>query len=86
MKTKLILKLATMFALTFICFASCNKATQTPEQIEKTKNERITNHFKRVEWEGHTYIVYELNSPQYGKFGITHDPDCEYHECTCTEE
>lgn len=65
--------LATLTALT-----SCHKLTQEEkEQRIKESNERITQRFKKVEYEGHTYILYEVASPQNSRAGLTHDPACD---------
>lgn len=55
---------------------------QTKEELEQEWNDRTTQHFRTVEYKGHSYILYEYNVREYSKGGLTHDPDCK----KCKEE
>lgn len=77
----------TLLPVTFVAFValailttltSCHQLTQEEkEQRIKDSNERITQKFRKVEYEGHTYILYEEVKAQFSRAGLTHDPACE---------
>lgn len=72
------MKKTLLFVALSLAFMACHKPTQ--EEIEKRhreSNERVTQKFRKVEYEGHTYILYEVATPQYTRAGLTHDPACE---------
>ena len=73
---KLTLTLACIFTLAAV-LTSCHKPTQ--EQIEKYRqqeNDRITSHFYKINYEGHTYIFYQYATQTQSQAALTHDPNC----------
>lgn len=71
------LKILLPLALVAIGICSCTKMTngERNAHLQRQDNDRITRGFKRVTFEGHTYIFYESQSTRH--VAMTHDPDCE---------
>lgn len=61
-------------------FVSCSLSEDETEKLHKINHqretERITRHFTKVEYEGHSYIYFEKKSGSFSYAGLTHDPDC----------
>lgn len=53
-------------------------AKEAYEKKKKAEDRTSVGCFRRVEFEGHDYILYKENAGPSRTFsGVTHDPDCE---------
>ena len=80
---KFIIFLAFAISMSSLAFlmAACHQPTK--EEIEMAKEKaakEITDKFRKLQYDGHTYIFYQ-HERNYGHgvgyAGLTHDPDCE---------
>lgn len=65
--------------------SSCGyNAEEAIEKRLKEEDRASVSNFRRVEFEGHDYILYKQPyGPNHTFSGLTHDPDCE---CFLTKE
>lgn len=77
-RTKKLMILTAVAIVAAVCLASCSEMTKEEKaRYEDEQNKAIVGHFRKLEYKGHSYIVYREYHGQYHTFsGITHDPDC----------
>lgn len=67
-----------LLILALLAVVSCSAPTE--EQAKKFHERevaRITRHFHKIEYEGHSYIFYErTHSNGISTTALSHDPDC----------
>lgn len=69
-----------LLSVVLIAVESCRNydAKQSYEAKKKHEDKVATGFFRRIEFEGHDYILYrQYHGSTMTYSGLTHDPDCE---------